>query len=159
MKPTDTISTPVSSDSDVTPALDTIVTSASSSSTAAVKSLRKEIKNVYMNGKEVSALMYCGSSYSFMHPRLSTKLSLCIDYNKNQEGSVKMVDTLGHCNVQLKGDDRSYPGQKLYLMDDLCLDIILGLDSQTLIFNFNGPEPPIELDDTEVYSICGLAQM
>ena len=165
-KPTDISSPPVNSDPG-TSCQDSIPTSATSVSTAAPKPLRKAISNVFINGEKVSALVDSGSSHSFMHPRISARHSLRVCYN-TQQGSVKMAnnslsDTQGHCNVQLKVGDRSYPGQKLSLMDNLCVDVILGLDWQTrhkkLTFNFNGPEPPIELGDTEPDNICGLAQM
>ena len=49
-------------------------------------------------------------------------------------------------------------------MNNLCVDVLLGLDWQArhkaLTFKFNGPEPPIEVcsSDDEV-GVCGLAQM
>ena len=48
-------------------------------------------------------------------------------------------------------------------MNNLCVDVILGLDWQarheSLTFNFQGPEPPIEISQEESSGVCGLAQM
>ena len=56
-----------------------------SQSGASPKPLRKAINDIYTNGEKVSALIDSGSSHSFMHSRLSAKLSLHVCHN---QGSV-----------------------------------------------------------------------
>jgi hypothetical protein len=130
------------------------------------KCLRKAIENVSVQGREVSALLDSGSSHSFIHPQLRDELSLNIIPDKDP---VTLADNStarsnGHCVVDVVVGEREYPAQKLSIMNNLCVDVILGLDWQarhkSLTFKFNGPEPPIEVCSSEPEpSVCGLTQM
>ena len=145
-----------------------VCASETNSSSSTPKSLRKAIDNVTINGAKVSALLDSGSSHSFTHPRLVGSQSLAVIVNQeNEEVSLadkSKADSDGHCVVQLGVGERDYPDQKLYIMKNLCVDVILGLDWQarhkSLTFKFNGPEPPIEVcDSNEEPGVCALAQM
>ena len=127
-------------------------------------SLRKAIKDVTINGVELSALIDSGSSHSFIHPRIVSQYSLEVikDNESVSLADKSLADSAGHCFVDLMVSERSYPSQKLSIMNNLCVDVILGLDWQarheSLTFKFQGPEPPIEISQKET-GVCGLAQM
>ena len=59
----------------------------------------------------------------------------------------------GYVITNIKFQNKLYDDMKLSVLDDLCVDIILGLDFQvqhnSVKFKFNGSKPPIE--------ICGLS--
>ena len=64
-------------------------------------------------------------------------------------------NTQGSVNVGFVVNGRSYSNQRLSILPDLCVDVILGLDfqsqHQTMTFNLAGDKPPIE--------ICGLTAL
>ena len=53
----------------------------------------------------------------------------------------------GYCVTDVKVNRKLYPNVKPFVMDDLCADIILGLDFQTkhesITINYGGAEPPL----------------
>ena len=128
------------------------------------KSLQKAIKDVTINGIELSALIDSGSSHSFVHPRVVDTYALPVVENND---SVSLADksltnSCGHCFVDLMVGQRTYSSQKLSIMKNLCVDVILGLDWQarhvSLTFKFDGPEALIELcDPQQEHGVCGLA--
>ena len=55
------------------------------------------------------------------------------------------IKSMGFCLADLKIGDIAYPSTRLNILENLCSDIILGLDfqsqHQSLIIEFNGESP------------------
>ena len=112
--------------------------------------LKKSTCIVNINGCELSALIDSGSSDSFIHPKVANKLSLKI---LKSNTNVKMAsmslssNITGYCITDVKVNRKLYSNVKLFVMEDLCADTILGLDFQTkhesITINYGGAEPPL----------------
>ena len=61
----------------------------------------------------------------------------------------------GYCKVQLKVKDRVYENFKLYVLPNLCTNLILGIDflslHESITMKYGGSEPPLTL--------CGLSTL
>ena len=123
-----------------------------------IVSLQKSTINVTIDSVKLSALIDGGSSESFIHPKIVEKLKLNI---QPCASSVTMASGAhsslikGRVTVDLKIEDINYTGVKLYIMEDLCMDIILGLDfqsrHQSVTLQLGGEKPPLV--------ICGLSTL
>ena len=83
----------------------------------------------------MDALIDSGSSESFIHPNLVQELGLQSSVSSKK---VAMASTsfssqiVGTVNVDLKLNNTLYSNVKLSILHDLCVNVILGLDFQTL---------------------------
>lgn len=113
-----------------------------------------------MKGKLIRALIDTGSSHNFIHPTIVEQLALLPAVTDKPE-SVTLAST-HHSNSisqliqsDLLVNNRQYKNVKLKLLENLCVDIILGnefqKDHQSIIFNFGGELPPLE--------VCGLTTL
>ena len=73
----------------------------------------------------------------------------------------KQVNKL--CVVAISTNNRSYI-QKLSILENLCVDLILGLDFQTqhqsVVFTYGGDAPTFEISfDEPPLKICGLTEI
>ena len=102
--------------------------------------------------KSANCLVDSGSTNSFIHPDLVRKLGLS---TKRAELSVSMASTSleqtssRKCDVLIELNGQPYPKMQLYIMPDLCTDVLLGLDFQTkherVILEYGGALPPLVL--------------
>ena len=101
--------------------------------------------------QKVGALVDSGSlSCSFIDKKVAKRLKLnivpCEDEVTLADASVKTkVD--GTCVVNFRMKNRNYKDMKLFVLDNLCADVILGQDfmkqHKSVVFEFGGDQPPI----------------
>ena len=105
-------------------------TSACTTSVTTPLSLQKSMCKIYLNNSEVNALFDSGSSESFIHPRLLSNRGLKSTFSLSK---VFMASTsvAGTVRVDIKLNDTLYSNVKLSIMNDLCVNVILGLDFQS----------------------------
>ena len=106
--------------------------SAAISKSKPIPCLGKSTTEIVINGVKVNALIDSGSSDSFIHPAIVEKLKLSVKGSKCTEvsmasGSLKSTVT-GYVDVNFEIAKNYYTDVKLNVMDNLCLDVILGLD-------------------------------
>ena len=118
--------------------------------------LKKATISVVINDAELKALIDSGSSGSFINPSVVSMLSLPLQKSNLQVSmaSANMHAAVNSCvMVDIDVNGKVYRRQKLFVMDQLCCDVILGLDFQgqhkSVVFEYGGEADPI--------SICGLA--
>jgi len=126
-------------------------------SAASNESLSKSKIKISMRQKILNALIDSGSDLSFIHPSIVKQCSLSVNPSST---NVFMASTAcsssitGSVNVHFKLNSRAYD-QQLYVLDDLCTDIILGNDflsqHNSLILEYGGSEPDLR--------VCGLSSM
>ena len=103
----------------------------------------------------IQALIDSGSlSSSFIDKKLANRLNIPISPCKIGE-EVTLADGSskskieGECYVDFLMQKRSYKGVKLHVMDNLCVDVILGQDfmkqHDRVIFEFGGSQPPLHI--------------
>ena len=105
---------------------------------------------VSISGTSLTALVDSGSSESYINSNVCTKLNMEV-YPTSQQvqmaATTMKVKSDGFCLVDLVHNGMKYPSTRLNVFQDLCSDIILGLDFQSqhqrLIFNFNGDSPDL----------------
>nr|XP_039252837.1 uncharacterized protein LOC120330077 [Styela clava] len=122
------------------------------------KSLRGSSSVIHIEGHEVRALFDSCSSQSFIHPRLIERCNLPIKRDTVRD-KVAMASLA--CSMPIKGctaadieyQGRHYPKFNLRVMNDLCCDILLGIDfqgqHQSVTYNYGGDRPPM--------SVCGFS--
>ena len=124
------------------------------------KALRRATVELEINGKPMRALLDTGSSHNFIHPSFVQTLGLAPEESSISE-SVTMAST-DHSNgvsqfirSNLSVNGRPYEKVKLKLLQNLCVDVILGNefqeDHESVIFKFGGKLPPLE--------VCGLTTL
>ena len=107
---------------------------------------------------EVNALIDSGSSDSFIHPAIVDKLKISVKESSSTvsmaSGSLKSTIS-GYVNVNFTIEKNQYANIKLNVMDNLCMDVILGLDFQkqheSVTLKLGGKKPAL--------LICGLSSM
>ena len=105
---------------------------------------------ISVNGKKLTALIDSGSSESYVNSKVCKTLKLEIYPSERQvqmASSTTKIKSCGFCVVNLKLIDVSYESVRLNVFDNLCSDVILGLDFQTqhqrVVFEFNGDSPDL----------------
>ena len=102
--------------------------------------------NVKIKNTKTQALIDTGSlSLSFLHKELATRLNLPI-IPALDVAEVSMADSSvtakieGQCFVDIQLQNRKYENVKLYVLDNLCAQFILGQDfmkqHDSVVFNF-----------------------
>ena len=100
---------------------------------------------VNLNGKNLTALIDSGSSESYINSKVSKDLKLKV-YPSRREiqmaSSAMKMKSNGFCLVDLELKGNKYESTRLNVFENLCSDVILGLDfqgrHQRVIFEFNG---------------------
>ena len=104
--------------------------------------------NIKIGNNKSSALLDTGSlSLSFIHKGLATRLNLTIIPTVDI-AEVAMADSSitakieGQCFVDIQLQNRKYRNVKLFVLDNLCAEVILGQDfmkqHDSVVFNFGG---------------------
>ena len=105
---------------------------------------------ILVNGARLTALVDSGSSESYVNSFICKKLNLNVYPTSHQvqmaSTSMKIKST-GFCLVDIHIHKSKYKAIRLNLFDDLCSDVILGIDfqyqHQRLIFLFDGKCPDL----------------
>ena len=121
-------------------------------------SLRKSIQYLKISGYTVSTLIDSGSSESFIHPTVVNKLSIPITKcsgNVSMASASLKCERLGYCYISFNLNNKQYNDFKVSVLNDLCVDLILGIDFQqqheSVTFQFGGDKPNL--------NICNLATL
>ena len=140
---------------------------AATSSSPYPSSLSHSIVNVKVNDHFNGYLLIdTGSSKSFISKSFATKLGVKLS---NCNNSITLVSenhvsrTMGACHVNINLNEHSLCNMRLMVLEQLCCDIILGLDilkeHERLVLSFSGHKAPIELTSPFSPSIsCSLAK-
>ena len=109
-----------------------------------------------INNVKYDALIDSGSTDNFIHPRVVKQLSLTvIPFHSKvaMASSSNVKNVTGYVNTDIAFHGKVYNNLRLSILDNLCVDIILGLTFQTqhesVNFKFGGDKPPI--------NVCGLS--
>ena len=125
-------------------------------SATAPSCLKVSLIKVYIQGKEMEALIDTGSSHSFIKASVATELQLCM---KNSTETVSLASS--KCKIQVRGhvltdislQGETYYGVRFGVIDNLCADVLIGVDFmvhnklQTIILGSDsaGKETRLEL--------------
>ncbi|XP_046855910.1 uncharacterized protein LOC124449011 [Xenia sp. Carnegie-2017] len=120
------------------------------------KSLKKACIGVLINGKSCEALIDSGSTHNFIHPKVASNLGLNV-YTTQEK--VTMAASLfsskiqGYCLADIILKEREYTKVKLFVLANLCTNVILGQNWQekheNIIIEYGGKSPSL--------TICGLS--
>ena len=122
--------------------------------------LSQSMLNVEVNNHPVTCIADSASSASFIHPQCAEKLKLILKpidqkYEVGMASNSLKVSSTSYALVNLKVKDRIYENMKLYVLPNLCTNLILGLDflaqHKCVTLNFTGDQPPL--------SICGFSKL
>ena len=111
-----------------------VINRAAITPSAAARSLTKSCIETKLNGFSADALVDSGSTDSFVHPSVVEKCGLVVQSSKETvslAASSRKALIQGFCCTAPSVDDRVYPDAKLYVLSDLCTDVILGQDWQS----------------------------
>ena len=109
-----------------------------------------------INGKCYKTLLDSGSSKCFVKETVANAIGIqkarfCFDVGMAQ--ATNRVKVKGFCQVSLKFLGRTYENIVLYVMKDLCVDIILGRDflglHESVTFQFEGPDARLVVSKNE----------
>ena len=122
--------------------------------------LSHSMQSVEINSHSVTCVADSASSSSFIHPQCAEELGLTLIpiHHKYEVGmasdSLKATST-SYCIVQLKVNNRLYENFKIFVLPNLCTNLILGLDflakHKYVALQYGGNEPPINL--------CGFSKL
>ena len=121
--------------------------------------LYKSMTDVKVNDNIVDAVADTASFYSFIHPNYANKLNLVVSPSPNTKISMASSDFTseikGYCVVKLQIKDMIYKNVRLFVMQNLCAKLIIGLDllsqHKSITMNYGGNLPPL--------TICGLSTL
>ena len=130
--------------------------------------MRKFAVIIEYNGHKLCALIDTGSTHNFIHPDIVQKFSLPTktpppgNVTMASKSCSKAVSSI--VNVDLTVCGRSYTNTSLKVLDNLCVDVILGNEFQdkheSITFKLNGALPALEIDYQEENSaVCGLTKL
>lgn len=132
--------------------------SAALSTAKPIASLSKTTIKMKINNVNVHTLIDCGSSDNFIHPKVAAKLNLPIqpcNSNATMASSQLTSRISGKVLVNFQINEHLYENIHLYVMENLCMDVILGLKFQCLhesvTLKLGGTKPPLV--------ICGLSTL
>ena len=122
------------------------------------ESLSKSTIHLEINNKSVCGVADSASCYSFIHPSFAKSLNLHIS-PANEKISMAskslMTEVSGYSKANIKVSGTIYDDFKLYVLPNLCADMILGLDflalHQSVTLKYGGSQPPL--------TICGLTSL
>ena len=115
-----------------------------------------------INGKVVSAIIDSASSESFIDYKVARNLQLEIEPTSSRTVTLAMTTQTasirGTCLIDIEVDKNLYPQTKLHVIDNLCGDMILGLDFQrqhaAVILSYGGCKPSLHVRND--HSVCSL---
>ena len=117
--------------------------------------LSKAMCKIDIQGLEVGGLIDSGSIDSFIHPDLVRQGCITTYPSDNvisMASASLSTKSLGFCTVNLKIKGRDYHNVRLYVLPQLCVDIILGQDFQqqhdSVTIEYGGNQPPLLLSLT-----------
>ena len=87
-----------------------------------------------MNKRKFHALINSGSTDNFIHQRFIDQLSLNViscDIGVSMASIVHVKSVSGYVITNVKFQEKMYDNMKLSVLDDLCVDVILGLNFKT----------------------------
>ena len=116
---------------------------------------------VSIGGTNLTALVDSGSSESYINSKVCKKINVDVYPTSHQvqmAATTMKIKSTGFCLVDLIHKGTKYSCTRLNVFENLCSDVILGLDFQSqhqrLIFNFNGESPDLIVSSD---SQCSLA--
>ena len=120
------------------------------------KSLKKACIDVLINGKSCEALIDSGSTHNFIHPKVASNLGLNI-YTTQEKVTMAASSfsskIQGYCLADIILKEREYAKVKLFVLTNLCTNVILGQNWQekheSIIIEYGGKSPSL--------TICGLS--
>ncbi|XP_063625652.1 uncharacterized protein LOC134797361 [Cydia splendana] len=117
---------------------------------ASPSSLRRTTMPTYINGIKAEVLLDTGSAKSFMDSKFAKTCSLT---SKPSQQTISMASlshsapVAGEISIDLTLGKHSYENLRLLLVEDLCSDVIIGLDvlaqHSSIAFDFGGPREPL----------------
>ena len=129
-------------------------------------SLKKSMIIITINDLPIKALIDTGSTNNYMNPSIANLCGLKI-YRTSQDQTVVMasdnchMSVSGYCDSTITLHDQSYNNVHFGIMDNLCVDAILGLDflnrHQGLHMSLNGNLPTLFLDNLCVVAACNTS--
>ena len=84
-----------------------------------------------INNMKVNALIDSGSSESYIHPNIVDKLNLTVQpchSNVSMASGTHKCEIVGKVSVNFNIENHQYKNVSLQIMENLYIDIILGLD-------------------------------
>ena len=124
-------------------------------------SLLKSSLSIKVNDKHLTALIDSGSSESYINSKVCRNLQLEIYPSESEiqmASSAVKTKSSGFCLVDVVIKDTAYESTRLNVLENLCSDVILGLDFQSqhqrLIFEFDGTSPDMIVSNK---SNCAVA--
>ena len=126
--------------------------------------LSKSSLKVKVNGIETFALIDSGSTESFIDKNFAE--SLLLDTNKMNEtitlaSTSNTISVVGFVNVKLQYLNTALDNQKLFVFENLCSKVLLGLNilskHSKLEIDYGGSRPELKLNKKD--SICSLASL
>ena len=114
--------------------------------------LAKSCINIMINGSVVNVLVDSGSTDNFINPKQVERLSLTILPSRE---TVSMVSSSlsakmkGYCSATIVLHDQTYENVKLYVLPNLCADVILGQNWQSnhesVTIKYGGERYPLKI--------------
>ena len=127
-------------------------TSAMGPIAVAAPTLKKTTVQVLVNGYNAHALIDTGSSLSFIDEAFlhNKRFQKSPFFGKITMASVTLATKISaYCCSTIQINENTYTNVKLYVMKDLCSDLILGHDMlrvhDTVEFSFGGDRPPLKI--------------
>ncbi|XP_063624762.1 uncharacterized protein LOC134796503 [Cydia splendana] len=127
---------------------------------ASPSSLRKTTIPTYINGIKAEVLLDTGSAKSFMDSKFAKSCSLT---SKPSQQRISMASlshsepVAGEITIDLTLGKHSYDHLRLLLVENLCSDVIIGLDvlaqHSSIEFDFGGPREPLVVCNVAVASV------
>ena len=126
------------------------------------KRFNHAIVNMKINGDVFKTLVDTGSSKSFVNEEIAKHLGLkknLIPFNVGMAQGSKTCIITDYCEVDLCLMGNMYHHVKLYVMKNMCVDVILGRDflqkHKRVVFDFKGERPDLTVSQKE---ICAVAK-
>ena len=114
--------------------------------------------SILVNGKSAQALVDSGSSHNFIYPDIAKSCGLLVYPTQEKvtmASSSYSSEIEGYCYTDIILENRIYGNIKLYILSNLCTDVILGQNWQeqheSITICFGGAAPPV--------NICGLSTL
>ena len=114
--------------------------------------LAKSCINIMINGSVVNALVDSGSTDNFINPKQVERLSLTILPSRetvSMASSSLSAKMKGYCSAIIVLHDHTYENVKLYVLPNLCADVILGQNWQSnhesVRIKYGGERHPLKI--------------
>ena len=128
--------------------------------------LQKAVTKAKIGGCDANALIDTGSSSSFIDKRVAESLKFEIIPSFQE---ISMADTAfktnvhGSCLLDISINGHDYRKVRLGVMENLCYDMIIGQDLQSLhqsvIITYGGTKPPLSIPSIDSISVLSAASV